>query len=91
MAHDLLACMMDFIDDFQDRHLEDARAAADEIEVPRDSYLGGMDIEVDLVGKRSWVRKGNLQPVSEVPMRTRAFKKAFELAYRDVRLAGSSE
>lgn len=86
MAHDLKACMMDFVDDFQDRYLEDSRAAADEIEVPHEAYLGSMDIEVDLVGKRSWVRKGDSKPRKEMPMRIRTMERAFQLAYRDVKL-----
>ena len=88
MAHDLLAChyycLARYPEDSPSPILDDT-AMKQRIEeyFPGLSILGTMDIDVDLT-KGGWVRKGDLPPATHQHFRTRQYRKAFALAYRNV-------
>lgn len=102
MAHDLIACVTSDDGDMDLAPIGDYKAQAADLEIPESSYVGFMDIDVDLLGGDSWVRKsddgwirtgggwvrkGDLKPKTRQPFRLCTLKKAFEMVYRNFQLS----
>lgn len=101
MAHDLIAGVISDDDDMDLEYIGDYKAQAADLEIPESSYVGFMDIDVDLLGGGSWVRKsddgwiktgsgwarkGDSKPKTRQPFRLRTLEKAFEMVYRNFQL-----
>ena len=95
MAHDLIACFSEerrsremFITNFMTKWKS--------LDVPTGGvnkafYVGWMNIDVDIYGKHhignwGWVRKGDIKPNKNQPMRVENLRRAFKLTYKDFKL-----
>ena len=84
MAHDLTACIIEDADEekFYDEpfeYLNDGIFDTDS----RNFYVGELDIDVELSGRRGWLRTGDKAPNTKQYPRFEMLWRAFRLTYRN--------
>ena len=89
MAHDLIACVKEDCDDekFYDEpfeYLNDGIFDTDS----RNFYIGELDIDVELLGDRGWLRIGDKPPNTKQHSRFEMLWRAFHLTYRNFKFGG---
>ena len=95
MAHDLIACFTEE-ERAREKFITDFMAEWNSLDVLNNgaikfSYVGFMDIDVEIYGKHfvsrwGWVRKGDAKPSTNQPMRVENLRRAFKLTYKDFKL-----
>jgi len=90
MAHDLIACLRCPPSFSKEPHISSVGEAAKIIEVPRENCIGCMDIDVELLPDKFWIRRGDLAPAKKQPSRIRMQERAFCLSYKEVVLDAST-
>lgn len=90
MAHDLIACLKDdddFAEKFYDEpfdYLNDGIFDGDS----RKLFVGMLEIDVELFGRRGWRRAGGSAPKKIFPARFKTLRRAFQLCRRTFSLGG---
>lgn len=89
MAYDLVACIREF--EQEETYIIRTKEEAEKLLCLSDiRYVGRMTIDVELCGKRGWVRKGDGMPRKQMPPRFRMLERAFGQTYPNQRKEGIS-
>ena len=89
MAHDLIACVIEDCDEEKNYdepfdYLNDGIFDTDS----RKLFIGLLEIDVELLGRRSWLRAGDKAPKTEQYPRFEMLWRAFRLTYRNFKFGG---
>lgn len=84
MAHDVIACLTMPPSICEDEmHILSVDEAAETMELPVNSLVMELDIDIEHSKHGIWVRKGDPLPLKKAPTRIRMLERAFCLLYRN--------